>query len=82
MPKKYLKFEKIVDTNYQVRNNSGDFLGDIYLEKGRWFFYPTEGDVREPTWFTWECLNQVGGFMRKLEEDTKREDEHGLNTGK
>ena len=64
--KKYLKFNKITPTNYQVRNNKREFLGDIYLEKKKWWFYPCEGEVRAPIAWDLNCLGQLRDFIGTL----------------
>ena len=68
MPKKYVKIEKVVDNHHQVWNNKKEYLGDIYLEYGRWNFYPEGQDLKERiyTWFTWECLQQIADYMKDL----------------
>jgi len=73
---KYIKYRKLKDTNgkpcYQVMSNKNEFLGDLYLEKltsrskFAWIFYPTEGDTRNPIFWTIECLKQLTDFIEKL----------------
>jgi len=67
--KKYIKFKELRDTNgnpcYQIRNNKDEFLGDLYLEKRKWIFYPVEGDLREPIFWTIECLEELVNFIKK-----------------
>lgn len=68
MENKYLKFDKITDNNYQVRNQEDEFLGDLYYEKGQWIFYPFEGKEGEPIYWTLECHKLLGDFWKELEQ--------------
>ena len=74
--KKYIKFKELKDTNgspcYQIMNNKDEWIGDIYLEKltprsgFKWMFYPFQGDVRNPIFWTIECLEQLTDFIKQL----------------
>lgn len=73
MAKEFLIFcERAGDNSYMVKNNRGQFLGDIYHKKvGRKSQWVFECDSVSPfeensIWLTSECLNQISEKLDSL----------------
>ena len=62
----YLEFEKVVDNHITIRNKeTKEFVGDLYLEKGKWWFIPLQDNDDFWDFIRWDlnCLKQLTEYM-------------------
>ena len=82
MAKKFLVFNKLKDTAgnpcYQVKNNSNNFLGDLYFEKITsrskpilTFNSASISHIGNYMWWTAECLIELAEFMQEKMKEQK-----------